>query len=66
VGLPTTFAGIGIAEPSDELLEVVAKRATAPGETIHNEPMTVTPGMVAEALRAADAAGVRIGRAVTA
>jgi glycerol dehydrogenase len=57
VGLPTTFSDIGIGSPSQELLETAAKRATAPGETIHNEPITVTPGLVVEAMRAADAAG---------
>ena len=57
VGLPTTFAGIGIANPGKELLLQVATRATAQGETIHNEPMTVTPERVVEAMRAADAAG---------
>ena len=57
VGLPTTFADLGIGEPSRELLEVIARRATAPGETIHNEPMVVTPELVVEAMRAADAAG---------
>ena len=54
VGLPITFAEIGIGNPSQELLERVAKRATAPGETIHNEPITVTPERVVEAMRAAD------------
>lgn len=59
VGLPTTFADIGLANPSRETLELAARRATAPGETIHNEPMTVTPELVLEAMRAADAAGVK-------
>ncbi len=57
VGLPTTFADIGIGNPSQELLEMVAKRAAAVGETIHNEPITVTPALVMEAMRAADSAG---------
>jgi len=57
VGLPTTFAGIGIANPTPELLQTIAARASAPGETIHNEPMPVTPKLVVEAMRAADAAG---------
>ena len=57
VGLPMTFDAIGIGNPSDELLRRIAERATAPGETIHNEPMEVTPTMVVEAMRAADAAG---------
>ncbi len=57
VGLPTTFDEVGIASPSQELLATIAARATAPGETIHNEPMPVTPKTVVEAMRAADAAG---------
>ena len=57
VGLPTTFAGIGIANPSQELLEKIAERATIPIETIHNEPMAVTTKLVIEAMLAADAAG---------
>jgi len=56
VGLPITFAQIGIGNPSQELLERVAKRATAPDETIHNEPLAVTPQLVVEAMRAADSA----------
>jgi glycerol dehydrogenase len=35
----------------------IARRATAPGETIHNEPFPVTPDMTADAIRAADALG---------
>ena len=62
VGLPTTFADIGIANPDEELLEIVARRATAPGETIHNEPMPVSADMVVEAMRAADSAGVSFQR----
>jgi glycerol dehydrogenase len=59
VGLPITFAGIGLgADPSKELLEQIALRSTAPGETIHNEPFEVNPAMVVEALRAANAAGM--------
>jgi glycerol dehydrogenase len=64
VGLPTTFAAIGITNPTDELLRTVAERATAAGETIHNEPMLVTPQLVMEALRAADSAGTSFRRNV--
>ena len=35
----------------------VARRATAQGETIHNEPFEVTSDMVADAVLAADALG---------
>ena len=57
VGLPTTFADVGIGNPGREVLEGIARRATAPGETIHNEPIAVTPELVVDAMRAADAAG---------
>jgi glycerol dehydrogenase len=58
VGLPVTFAGAGLgAAPTKEVLERIAERSTAPGETIHNEPFEVRPDMVVEALRAANAAG---------
>jgi glycerol dehydrogenase len=57
VGLPTTFEEVGMANPSQELLESIAVRATAPGETIHNEPIPITPELVLDAMRAADAAG---------
>lgn len=61
VGLPVTLAEIGCEGLPRELLHQVAARATAPGETIHNEPFTVTAAMVADAILAADAAG-RHGR----
>ena len=55
VGLPTTFADLDLGTVSREELETVAKAATAPGETIHNMPFAVTPGMVVDAMVAADA-----------
>ncbi len=57
VGLPTTLAEIGLTQLSRELLERIANRATAKGETIHNEPFEVTPDMVVDAIRAADDLG---------
>jgi glycerol dehydrogenase len=57
VGLPITLAEIGLADLSVDLLIQIARRATAPGETIHNEPFEVTPDMTADAIRAADALG---------
>ncbi len=57
IGLPTTFAELGIAEVTDvELLEV-AKLACADGDTMGNVPGTVTPQDVVGALKAADADG---------
>lgn len=55
VGLPTTFADLGVDKPSRDDLETVAKAATVPQETIHNMPFTVTADMVVDAMVAADA-----------
>jgi len=57
VGLPITLEGIGWLEPKRDLLDQVAERSTAPGETIHNEPFEVSAPMVRDAILAADAAG---------
>lgn len=57
VGLPITLAEIGLKAMSPDMLEQIATRATAEGETIHNEPFAVTPDMVADAILAADAMG---------
>lgn len=57
VGLPVALSDIGLAELPGDMLARIAARATAAGETIHNEPFTVTPDMVADAIRAADAIG---------
>jgi glycerol dehydrogenase len=57
VGLPVTFSDIGLAAPGPEALEQIARRATAKGETIHNEPFPVTAEIVIDALREADEAG---------
>lgn len=57
VGLPVTLAGVGLPDPGEALLESIAVRATADGETIHNEPFPVTPAMVSSAILEADATG---------
>ena len=57
VGLPITLAEIGMSEPPAEMIQRVAARATAEGETIHNEPFEVQPDMVADAILAADGVG---------
>lgn len=57
VGLPTTLSHVGLDEPTEETLDKIAVRATAKGETIHNEPFEVLPDMVVDAARAADAIG---------
>jgi glycerol dehydrogenase len=57
VGLPITLADIGLTNMPRDRLAPIALRATAVGETIHNEPFEVTPDMVADAILAADAIG---------
>jgi glycerol dehydrogenase len=57
VGLPTTLAAIGLGEITGEMLDRIAARSAAEGETIHNEPFAVEPRMVVEAIRTADALG---------
>lgn len=57
VGLPLTLADIGLEGLSKEMLRKIADRATAKGETIHNEPFEVRQDMVADAILAADAMG---------
>lgn len=57
IGLPTTLADIGLANVSDEELMQAATLACAEGETIHNEPFTVTPEKVFYALKTMDTIG---------
>jgi len=59
VGLPTALDGIGLGEASDEALMQVATASCAEDETIHNEPIPVTPEAVFAALKMADAEGRR-------
>lgn len=57
LGLPITLQEIGLEHLGKEDLQRIAVRATAEGETIHNEPFEVRPDMVADAIMAADALG---------
>ena len=46
LGLPTTLADLGLDGVSAEELLRVAEKACAPGESIHNEPVEISPGLV--------------------
>ncbi|MFP5259308.1 MAG: glycerol dehydrogenase [Acidobacteriota bacterium] len=59
LGLPTTLADLGLGGVSAEELLRVAEKACSPGESIHNEPAEISPGLVRAALVAADAEGRR-------
>ncbi len=63
LGLPTTFAALGIDGVSEADLARVGEKACAPEESIHNEPVEVSPALVAASLAAADAEGRRRARA---
>jgi glycerol dehydrogenase len=57
VGLPVSFAGISTNELTREDLLAVATAAAGPDNFMDSMPFTVTPGMVFDALVAADALG---------
>jgi glycerol dehydrogenase len=57
IGLPTTFAGIGITDTSRNRLTEAAIKSCAPAEGIHHEAGPITPEMVLNAMIAADAMG---------
>jgi glycerol dehydrogenase len=59
LGLPTTFADLGLEGVTDLELRRVAEKTCAQGESIHNEPVEISPDLVLSALKAADAEGRR-------
>jgi glycerol dehydrogenase len=57
IGLPTTFADIGLQNADRNRLMKAAEKACAPMEAIHHEAGTITPDKVLNAMLAADAMG---------
>ncbi|MGI5962600.1 MAG: glycerol dehydrogenase [Lawsonibacter sp.] len=57
VGLPTKLSDLGLENPDLEEIMAVAKASCAPGETIFNMPMEITPEKVYAAILTADALG---------
>ena len=57
VGLPTTFADLGMENPDKEKLMEAATLAAAPTDTLGNEPFEITAEKVYAAMIAADAIG---------
>ncbi len=57
LGLPTTLADLGLDGVSDQDLGRVAEKTCAKEESIHNEPVEISPRLVHAALKAADAEG---------
>lgn len=61
VGLPVTLSEIGVEDPTRDRLDAVAEAACAEDETIHNEPFSVEPAMVRDAILTANDLGERYG-----
>lgn len=59
IGLPVTFAQLGITDTSREHLMPVAEAACAENDTLHNLPFEVTAEDVYNAMLAADRLGKR-------
>ncbi|MCI6858469.1 MAG: glycerol dehydrogenase [Eubacterium sp.] len=57
VGLPTTFADLGIENPDKDALMEAATLAASPDDTLGNEPVDITPEKVYAAMVGADAIG---------
>jgi glycerol dehydrogenase len=57
IGLPTTFAEIGIEKADREKLMSAAIKACVPTDSIHHEAGIITPEKVLDAMIAADAMG---------
>ena len=57
IGLPTTLADIGVVDPTEEELQMVAAGACSEGETIHNEPSPISTEAVVAAIKTADCVG---------
>jgi glycerol dehydrogenase len=57
VGLPCTLRELGIEQPTEDQLRSIAVRASAPGETAHNEPFPVDERLLKHAIVNADALG---------
>lgn len=57
VELPITLTEIGLEALRPDVLENIARRTVAPGETAHNEPFPVNAEMIADAIIAADVTG---------
>ncbi|MCH9611807.1 MAG: Glycerol dehydrogenase [Chlamydiia bacterium] len=62
VGLPSTFAQLGLSNPSDDDLFKVAHRSMQKGETMCHEPVQIEPKIIVEAMKEAN----RLGQAAMA
>jgi len=64
VGLPINLEELGFSDIKDDELMEVAKRAVAPGETIHNKPYKVTPELVFSSMKIANEIGLEVAKSI--
>ncbi|MEM1641610.1 MAG: glycerol dehydrogenase [Desulfurococcaceae archaeon] len=64
IGLPINLSELGLEEVHDEELLLVAKKALAPGETIHNKYYTLSPETLAKAFKVVDTIGREVAKSV--
>jgi glycerol dehydrogenase len=57
VGLPSTFAELGLKNANDETIALIAENSIKAGMTIHNMPFEITKEKVFAAIKAADGIG---------
>lgn len=62
VGLAINFEELGFPDIDEEDLMLIAKRATAPGETIHNKPYKVTPEHIVNAMKIVNSIGAEVAK----
>lgn len=59
LGLPTTLADLGLTTPTPAQFQTIARRAAAPGSHIYKMTVPVDERIVTDAIRFADALGIR-------
>ncbi|MEZ0290693.1 MAG: glycerol dehydrogenase [Sulfolobales archaeon] len=64
VGLPINFADLGSEDITDKELLMIAQRATAPGETIHNKFYKIEPEYLVKAFKTVNAMGKEVAKEV--
>jgi len=62
VGLSINLNELGFSDIDENEIMLVAKKATMPGETIHNKPYKVTPERVADAVKTASTIGIEVAK----
>jgi glycerol dehydrogenase len=62
VGLSINLNELGFSDIDENEVILIAKKATLPGETIHNKPYRVTPERVVDAMKTANTIGIEVAK----